>query len=146
MVRLFQKTKDGGPDSPVDAYFLCEFKPLFSVALLKFNKGKRETYHTHAFNALTWFLGGDLIEERKILGGNLPCCIKYVRRFWPKFTSRDNLHRVKAVETSWCLTIRGPWTDSWQEFDENRNILTTLTHGRYITKMEFDPESQRSKL
>jgi len=47
-MRLFQKAKDGGPESPVDGYFLIEIKSLFSIALLKFNNGGRENYHTHA--------------------------------------------------------------------------------------------------
>ena len=63
-MKLFSKCKDGGKESPVDAYFLIECKGLFfSVALLKFNKGGREAYHTHAFDAYTWFLKGDLVEE-----------------------------------------------------------------------------------
>ena len=55
-MKLFSKCKDGGKESPVDGYFLIECKGLFSVALLKFNKGGREAYHTHAFDAYTWFL------------------------------------------------------------------------------------------
>ncbi len=32
---ILKKRKDGGKTSPVDAYFLCEFKSLFGIALLK---------------------------------------------------------------------------------------------------------------
>ena len=61
-MRILQKTKDGGKESTVDAYFLIELKGWFSVALLKFNKGSRVNYHSHAFDALTWFIKGDMVE------------------------------------------------------------------------------------
>lgn len=129
-MRLLSKTKDGGPDSPVDAFFIVEIKSLFSIALLRFNKGGREAFHTHAFNAFTWFLLGDLIEE-KINGDTYV----YHRSFLPKVTKKNNNHRVTAVETSWCFTIRGPWQKTWTEdiFDKDGNRTTiVLTHGRKI--------------
>ncbi len=125
MMRLFEKTKDGGPKSVVDAYFLCEFKSLFSIALLKFNKGCRETYHSHAFNALTWFFSGSMEEEK--LTGEVR---RYKFSLWPKVTLRDNIHRVRAYQDSYALTIRGPWFETW--FEEQSGIRTTLTHGRVI--------------
>ena len=128
-MRLFQKTKDGGPKSSVDAYFLFEFKSICSVGLLKFNKGGREEFHSHAFNALTWFLFGDMTEE-KINGDKL----KYRRNFSPKFTPRENIHRVFANKTSWCLTIRGPWISIWCEYYKKGDnyIKTVLTNGRRV--------------
>ena len=129
-IKLFTKAKDGGPNSPVDAYFLIEWKGLFSVALLKFNKGKREEYHTHAFDALTWFLKGDLVEERLIGIGVL--VKQYKRSFIPKVTTKANLHRVKANEDSWCLTLRGPWSKYWTEYDEVSKVATLLSTGRKI--------------
>lgn len=85
MIQHFlSKCKDGGPESPVDAYFLIEIKSFFSIALLKFNKGGRENYHTHAFNALTWFLSGNLMEED--FSGDI---YHYKRSFLPKITPRD---------------------------------------------------------
>lgn len=122
-MRIFQKTKDGGPESPVDAYFLFEIKCLGSIALLKFNKGGREAFHSHAFHALTWFICGDLHEEK--LDGTWR---QYVRSLIPKFTSRSNTHRVYAKRDSWCLTIRGPWVDYWHEVRQGEKV--TLTHGR----------------
>ena len=56
-MRALSKTKDGGPKSSV------EIKSIGSIALLKFNKGGRKEFHTHAFNALTWFIAGSLKEE-----------------------------------------------------------------------------------
>lgn len=124
-MRFFQKTKDGGPESPVDAYFLIEIKSLFSIALLKFNEGGREAFHTHAFNAFTWFISGDMFEEQK--DGTIK---KYHRSILPKITKRSNNHRVIAKENSWAFTIRGPWVDVWTEDTDEKT--TFLTHGRKV--------------
>jgi hypothetical protein len=118
-------TKDGGPDSPVDAYFLCEFKNLFSIALLKFNKGTREAFHTHAFNAVTLFLGGKMSEEQ--YNG-----IRTPYRRLPKFTGKCHNHRVIAFRDSWALTVRGPWDPTWTE--TAGNTTTTFAHGREILR------------
>jgi hypothetical protein len=134
-MRILNKTKDGGPESPVDAFFLCEFKGFFSVALLRFNKGGRENYHTHAFNAWTWFIKGDL-EEQVHKGGSR----KYKRSLLPKKTPRKCNHRVVAKETSWCFTIRGPWEDQWTETTP-KGVDITLTHGRKIVERKGQHES-----
>lgn len=126
---FFKKRKDGGPDSPVDAYFLIESKMFFTIALLKFNKGAREQFHTHAFDAFTWFLKGDLVEED--INGTF---YKYKRSLLPKLTRKDKNHRVKAKQTSWCFTIRGPWQKTWTEDDVSNNITTTFTSGREIVQ------------
>lgn len=131
VMKLLSKAKDGGPESPVDGYFLIEIKSLFSIALLKFNKGRREAYHTHAFDALTWFLKGDLIEERDDARH-----LQYKKSLWPKFTSKNNNHRVRAVKDSWCLTVRGPWSKTWTETNKNEKTLTTFGWGRKIIKKE----------
>ena len=57
-VLLFHTGKDGGPESKVDGYWLFRHKRLFTVALLRFSKGSREAYHSHAFNAVSWVLTG----------------------------------------------------------------------------------------
>lgn len=129
-MKFFSKAKDGGPKSPVDAFFFIEVKPVCSIALLKFNQGSREQYHTHAFSALTWFLKGDMVEEQ--INGVTRA---YKRSLIPKVTKRDNNHRVKANTTSWCFTIRGPWVDSWTEDDDETMKTTHLTHGRRIIKV-----------
>lgn len=137
-MRLFSKAKDGGSQSPVDAFFLFEIKSLCSVALLRFNKGGRETFHTHAFNAFTWFINGSLLEEK--YDGSIHV---YTRSLLPKITKRDNNHRVKAFRTSWCLTVRGPWKDTWTEYHEDKK--TTLTHGRKVVDIEIADEAKVAK-
>lgn len=129
-MKILKRCKDGGPDSPVEAYFLLEIKSLCSIALLKFNEGGREAFHTHAFNALTWFLWGDMIEESKNTEYNYTNYYFYRRSLFPKLTHREKNHRVYAYKTSWCFTIRGPWVSNWTE--DNDTHHTTLTHGRKI--------------
>lgn len=124
-MRFFQKAKDGGPNSPVDAYFIIEIKSFLSVAILKFNKGSREAFHTHAFDALTWFIKGDLVEED--INGEYRV---YQRSLLPKFTRKSKNHRVIAKSDSWCFTIRGPWSKTWEEHTDEK--ITVLTHGRNV--------------
>lgn len=127
-MKFFTKMKDGGPDSPVEGYFLFEIKGLCSVALLKFNKGTRETYHTHAFNALTWFIKGSMREKRY----GCALCSVYTRSLLPKVTMRDNNHRVVAEEDSWCFTLRGPWSKYWTEDNVETGVHTVFRNGRVI--------------
>jgi len=122
-MRLFEWAKDGGPNSNVDAFFICEFKNWFSIAILKFNKGCRREYHSHAFDAVTMMTSGCMKEE--FMDGRSRVYIPWR----PKVTKKLDVHRVRARETSWAITIRGPWDKYWKEYDEQGNSQT-LTHGR----------------
>lgn len=121
--RFMEWAKDGGKDSPVDAFFLFEIKGLCSVALLKFNPGRREAYHSHAFNAVTLFLGGLLMEEFPDGSSKI-----YQRGF--KYTPRNLVHRVLSVNTSYAITFRGPWQKEWSE--HKNGVETRLTNGRKV--------------
>jgi len=126
-MRILSKTKDGGPESHVDAFFVIEIKQLFSMALLSFNKGQREAFHTHAFTAWTWFLFGDMKEQ------NYDGTTKdYKRSLLPKVTRKDCNHRVIAHQTSWAFTIRGPWDKQWSEDTDDEH--TVFTWGRKVVK------------
>lgn len=129
-MQILSSAKDGGKDSPVTAFFLIEWKGLFSIALLKFNKGSREAYHTHAFHAWTWFLWGSMTEER--LYDRHKVNTKYRAKLKPKFTHKDNLHRVIAHKDSWCFTLRGPWSKTWREYDHVKGLTTVFGHGRKV--------------
>lgn len=126
-MKILKWAKDGGPESPVDAFFVVEIKSLFSIAVLRFNYGSREAFHTHAFNALTWFIRGDLVEQD--VSGDY---YVYKRSILPKLTRRTKNHRVIAIETSWCFTLRGPWQKTWTETQDGKSIV--LTHGRKQVK------------
>ncbi len=128
-MKFFSKSHDGGKKSGVIGYFLVEIKSLFSIVILKFNKGSRENFHSHAFNALTWFIKGDMIEHK--LNGSFK---KYKRSFMPKLTKKDNIHKVYANKTSWAISLRGPWDNNWKEYNPLTNKFITLTHGRVVIK------------
>lgn len=113
---------DGGNGSGVTGLYLVEIKSLFSIVLLRFNKGTREAFHSHAFDALTFWLKGSVREH------HLDGTTKDFSAGRVKYTPRDTFHKVEALETTWAVSFRGPWVDRWQEARSGRII--TLTHGR----------------
>jgi hypothetical protein len=126
--------KDGGPESRVTGYWLIELKWLFSVALLRFDHGSRETFHSHAFNSISWVLGPGVLRE-ELLNGNVN---HYVRSWRPVTTLRRTFHRVFSEGRTWVLTFRGPWANEWMEFspDGSGGVFQRLTHGRQIVWKE----------
>lgn len=125
-MKFLSKAKDGGPESPVTGLFIIEIKSLFSIVLLHFNPGTREAFHSHAFNAITIWLRGKIVEEypdgkgRPWMAGQC------------KYTPRNLAHRIITPESgAWALSFRGPWVKTWQEvFPDGRTV--TLTHGRKV--------------
>lgn len=126
-MKLFSYGKDGGPESTVWGYWLIEVKSLFSIALLCFEDGSRDAYHSHAFHSLSWLLKGWLVEHRIYE----PNTTTYRPSLWPIWTSKSNMHKVRSMGRSWVLTFRGPWASTWQERGPDRK-LTTLAHGRKV--------------
>ena len=125
-MKLFRKAKDGGPNSTVTGYWLIEWKRLFSVVLLRFDNGTRDDFHSHAFNSLNWVLRGNVREEYP--GSSV---FTTYRPSWrPVKTLRSMLHRVRSIGTTWVFSIRGPWSKTWQEYNESTHEWSTLTHGR----------------
>jgi hypothetical protein len=123
---FFTKRKDGGPESKVWGYWLVELKWLFSVALLMFARGSREAFHSHAFNAVSWVLRGQL-RERLIDGTE----VVYKASWRPVWTPRERLHQVFGeADRTWVLTFRGPWVLTWIEMSAAGKLR--LTHGRRI--------------
>lgn len=126
--------KDGGPESRVAGYWLFECKWLFSVALLRFDPGWREVYHNHAFNAVSWVLGRGKLREEHLMG-----LVEHHRRsIKTVFTWRGTFHRVFSEGTTWVLTFRGPWRNTWYEYDETTGVATKLTHGRHVVWTSTD--------
>jgi hypothetical protein len=119
--------KDGGPESNVSGFWLVEIKRWFSIALLRFDHGSREAFHSHAFNSVSWLIKGCLVEQH--LNDNIN---DYHPSFWPILTRRFTFHRVFSFNTSWVLTFRGPWAKNWQEFNPKTQELSILTNGRVI--------------
>lgn len=126
-MKLFSIGKDGGKESTVTGFWLCEFKSLFSIAFLRFGDGSRDAYHNHAFNSLSWVLKGKL--EELNLGNETNI---YKRSFKPIITLRRTFHKVISHGTTWVFTIRGPWSKTWKEFIPNTGKEITLTNGRKV--------------
>lgn len=125
-MKFLTKAKDGGPESKVWAYILIEIKWLFSIILLKFEDGSREAYHSHAFDAISWLLAGQLFEDRI---DKLSKTI-YIPSINPIFTSKENTHKVISIGKSWALTFRGPWKRTW--FEKTKDGNAVLGHGRKV--------------
>lgn len=134
--KFFYTKDDGGPNSGVKAYCLIEWKRFFSICLLKFKDGTREAFHSHAFNALSWVIKGKFVEERYYDYGygyeGEVIKKKYLPSLFPKFTSRNNVHRVNSIGETWVFSIRGPWKDTWVEYRNDQKEKVTLTHMRNI--------------
>jgi hypothetical protein len=126
-MRFFKKSYDGGLDSGVTGYWLIEWKAGFSIVLLHFSPGSREAYHSHAFNAVTWWLRGEVMEQVDL--GVVGYTKTWSPSIKPKFTPKHLMHRINAGRSgAWALSIRGPWEDTWQE--KKHGETYTLTHGR----------------
>jgi hypothetical protein len=128
-MKILSLSKDGGPESTVWAYWLCEFKSLFSVVLLRFDNGTRDAYHSHAFDAVSWVLRGRLVEI--CIGCQTPGIRTYTPHVRPIVTRRDTFHMVRSVGRTWVLSFRGPWVDRWREYTIEGGTRT-LTHGRKV--------------
>lgn len=135
---FFKVSYDGGRDSGVTGYWLIEWKPVFSIVLLRFSKGTRDAYHEHAFNAWTFWVKGRVQEE--FVDGSPS--IEWTPSFKPKYTPRSNFHRIRALETSWALCFRGRWKKTWKE--KKGTALYTLTHGRVKVAVK-DSQQQEVK-
>lgn len=129
-MKLFSWGKDGGPESKVSGLWLVEIKSLFSVVLLRFDDGSREAYHSHAFNSMSWLFKGLLLEKCTgyIAGGN-EHYNAYAPSWLPIITRRTTMHQVVSFGTSWVISFRGPWSETWIERLPG-NIEKTLTNGR----------------
>ncbi len=126
-MKLFSKSKDGGPESTVTAYWLVELKWLFSIAVLRFDSGSRDAYHSHAFDCASWLLRGKL-EENFVDGEQKPKT--YQPGFCPIITRRSTFHKVTSIGTSWVLTFRGPWSKTWREYLPVHSRYVELSSGR----------------
>lgn len=144
-MKLFKLAKDGGPQSRVSGFFIIEIKSLFSIVLLRFSDGARDAYHTHAFNAWSWVLKGHLIEmvlKREIRLDRYPSMRYFTERndYFPSWrwikTPRECMHKVISEGTTWAITFRGPWSDTWHEYLPQENVGLTLTHGREVVERE----------
>jgi len=129
-MKLFFKAKDGGPESEVTGWWLIESKKLFSIVLLRFTGISRPAFHTHAFDAWSWVMTGELIEVFRDGKGR-----PLRPSFRPVPTPRDTFHQVRATgRTAWVLSFRGPWQKRWKEYLELEDRERYLESGRVEVK------------
>lgn len=126
-MKLFVKSHDGGKNSGVTGYWLIEWKSVFSICLLKFEPNHRENYHSHAFNALTWWLHGKAKEEFP----NREAII-WTPSIIPKYTPKSNIHRYQVERPAWAFTVRGPWDKTWEEYSPKAKKFIKFGFGRKI--------------
>lgn len=126
--KIFHKSYDGGKDSGVTGYWLIKNKKLFSIVLLRFSSGSREAFHSHAFNALTWWIKGEV--EEQFVNGEEPKTWKPSIK--PKYTPKGNFHKIIGKKTAWAISVRGAWDDTWKE--KKGDEVYTLTHGRKVVE------------
>jgi hypothetical protein len=133
-MKFFFKSKDGGPESNVTGYWLFESKRFGSIVLLRFDRGSREAFHNHAFNAVSWVLKGRLTEDVK--SGITVTEFNDIRpSLKPIYTARNRMHKVHGMEDrTWVLSFRGPWNKTWKEWLPAEDRELTLTNGRKIVE------------
>lgn len=127
-MRILSIAPDGGEKSTVRGLYLIELKRLFSIVFLWFSVANRETFHSHAFHALSWVVWGELYEERQ--EGDVNVIRRFRPSIFPKVTTRANIHRVHTLRPTLVFTLRGPWVDNWIEDRPTGRV--TLTHGRKV--------------
>ena len=125
-MKLFKVSKDGGKKSTVTGLFLIEWKQAFSIAFLKFDQGSRENFHSHAFNAITFWMPGSDVTEHHTDGTKIDW------HFGFKLTPRNCFHKIYANKTSYAFTIRGRWVEEWKEYNKANNETIVMTNGRKI--------------
>jgi hypothetical protein len=128
--RILFKAKDGGPESKVTGYWLIESKRVFSIVLLRFDNGSRESYHSHAFNSISWVLSGSLVEY--LVDQCIVIPKRYYRSIFPIHTPKKRFHKVESFGTTWVLSFRGPWDETWKEYIPGVGWLTLGEHRKIL--------------
>lgn len=135
-MKIISIAKDGGKYSNSTGLFIVEIKSLFSIVLLRFSGATREAFHSHAFNAWTFWLRGRVVE--RTLGGTRPWRAGEV-----KYTPRGCVHKIEGSGAAYALSFRGPWATKWFEFRDNATKRVTLTNGRKEISCESVTASTR---
>lgn len=128
-MKILTLRKDGGQESKVWGLFVVEIKKWFSIVGLRFGNGSREAFHSHAFNAMSWVLKGQLLERH--LDGRE---ILHNPSWKPIITERKVFHQVFSNGNTYVFSLRGPWVKIWNEFLPQSGEFVQLTHGRKVVK------------
>ena len=142
--------KTEGQESTVTGYWLIEAKRLFSIALLRFDNGSRESYHSHAFNSISWLLSGYLREE-SLDGGFIDHTADWL---WPIITRRKTFHRVFSSGTTWVLRFRARGESVEGVQPQDQEVLSPRPNGRVVALLNgeslrgsrYPPHDQRCSI
>lgn len=101
-------------DQAVTEHTILEWKKLFSIKLFHFHKtsGSQDRFHTHAFNAVSFRIHGNYVEEI-VKGGIVKRFDRNRSRFI--YIPRDEYHRITRSDGCRTLLITGPWGSEFKE-------------------------------
>lgn len=99
---------------------ILEWKKLFSIKLFHFHKtsGKQDRFHTHSFNAVSFLLSGNYIEE-VIQDGKVVALDRNRSRII--YIPKNEYHRITKSGGCRTILITGPWGKYWKELRELGN-------------------------
>lgn len=133
MVFWKRKTINLG-DQSVTELTILEWKKYFSIKLFNFHPttGKQDRFHTHAFNAYSFRISGDYIEEVVDEFG----VVRELNRSRNRliYIPANQYHRITRSKGCRTLLITGPWGDEFRElrpirkYEGNRYLSLWKTH------------------
>lgn len=96
---------------------ILEWKKFFSIKFFHFHKtpGKQDRFHTHSFNAFSFLLHGNYIEEI-IKDGKVVALNRNRSRCL--YIPKNEYHRITKSEGCRTILITGPWDKYWKELRE----------------------------
>lgn len=128
MVFWKRKTINLGEQS-VSELTILEWKKYFSIKLFNFHPttGKQDRFHTHAFNAYSFRISGNYIEEVVDEFG----VVRELNRSRNRliYIPANQYHRITRSKGCRTLLITGPWGDEFKElrFDSTFEQHPTLS-------------------
>lgn len=101
-------------DQTVTEHTILEWKKLFSIKLFYFHPtdGSQDRYHTHAFNAISFRIHGNYVEE--IVDEGLVTQLPR-NRSRLIFIPKNQYHRITKSDGCRTLLITGPWGSEFKE-------------------------------
>jgi hypothetical protein len=120
-VIVFWKKKDiNNGEQNVTELTILEWKKLFSIKLFHFHKttGDQDRFHTHSFNAVSFLLKGNYIEEVIVGKKVLPLPRNRSKIL---YIPKGEFHRITKSDGCRTLLITGPWEPEWTELRELGN-------------------------
>jgi hypothetical protein len=99
---------------------VLEWKKFFSIKLFHFHKtdGKQDRFHTHSFNAVSFLLSGNYIEE-VVQDGKVVALDRNRSRVI--YIPKNEYHRITKSGGCRTILITGPWEKYWKELRELGN-------------------------